>query len=58
MDQPVSHWLSDGESLPEGSVGEEPALCGPTQPGGLGWETQLHNGTQPSVGPGEDQSKQ
>lgn len=53
-DQPVSRSLSDGDSLPASGVGEEPALCGPTQPGGLSWKTQLHHGTQPSVRPGED----
>lgn len=55
---PTSLWLPDGEPLPESSVGEEPALGGPTQPGGLSWKTQLHDGTQPSVRPGEDNSTQ
>lgn len=56
-DQPVRRSLPDGDSLPESSVGEEPALCGPTQPGGFSWKARLHDGTQPSVRPGENHSK-
>lgn len=37
-------------------MGEEPAAGGPTQPGGLGWKTQLHDGTQPSVRHGGNQT--
>lgn len=54
---PARHLHSDGDLLPESSVGEEPAVGHPTQPGGLGWETQLHDGTQPSVRPGGNNSQ-
>lgn len=49
----VSVLVSDRDGCQESSLGAERAAGGPTQPGGIGWETQLHPGAQSSGWHGE-----